>query len=151
MYVSARPPSVSALTLLPKNNCQFPKNSGVIFGVGVLQVRRPNYAPTLKKGQVYVFSLVFVSADNINVSARQATDFFIKNWVGQLHAAEPKAAQSSKKILPSRFSLVFVSATPPSVSALTLLPKKIVNSRKIQMCFLGSAYYMCADPVTLRP
>jgi len=148
VYVSGTPPSVSALTLLPKNNCQFPKNSGVIFGVGVLQVRRPNYAPTLKKrsGQ-----RIFVSADNINVSARLATDFFIKNWVGQLHAAEPKAAQSSKKILPSRFSLVFVSATPPSVSALTLLPKKIVNSRKIQMCFLGSAYYMCADPVTLRP
>jgi len=78
VFVSATPPSVSALTLLPKKNCQFPKNSGVLFGVGVPHVRRPNYAPTLKKGQVHVFSLVFVIADNINVSARLTTDFFIK-------------------------------------------------------------------------
>jgi len=63
-----------------------------LFGVGVLHVRRPNYAPTLKKGQVDVFPIVFVSADNMNVSARQTTDLFIKNWVGQLHATEPKAA-----------------------------------------------------------
>jgi len=47
---------------------------------------------TSKNRQVDVFSLVFVSADNINVSARQTTDLFIKNWVGQLHAAEPKVA-----------------------------------------------------------
>ena len=90
MFVSATPPSVSALTLLPKKNSQFPKNSGVLFGVGVLHVRRPNYAPTQEKGQVDGFSLVFVSADNINVSARLTTDLFIPNWVGQLHAAEPK-------------------------------------------------------------
>ena len=47
---------------------------------------------TSKNPQVNVFSLVFVSAENINVSARLTTDLFIKNWVGQLHAAEPKAA-----------------------------------------------------------
>ena len=92
MFVSATPPSVSALTLLPKKNCKFSENSGVLFGVGVLHVRRPNYAPTLKKGQVDVFSLVFVSFDNINVSARLTTDLFIKSWVGQAPAAEPKAA-----------------------------------------------------------
>ena len=92
VFVSATPPSVSALTLLPKKNCQIPKNSSVLFGVGVLHVRRPNHDPTLKKGQVHVFSLVFVSAKNINVSARLTTDLFIKNWVGQLHAAGPKAA-----------------------------------------------------------
>jgi len=74
VFVSATPPSVNALTLLPKQNCQFPENSGVLFGDGVLHVRRPNYAPTLKKGQVDVFSLVFVSADNKNVSARLTTD-----------------------------------------------------------------------------
>jgi len=64
----------------------------VLFGVGVLHVHRPNYAPTLKKGQVDVFSLVFASADNVNVSVRLTIDLFIKNWVGQLHAAEPKLA-----------------------------------------------------------
>jgi len=69
----------------------------VLFGVGVLLVRRPNYAPTLKKGQIDEFSLVFVCADNINVSSRLTTDSFIKNLVGQLHAAEPKAAYPSKK------------------------------------------------------
>jgi len=41
-------------------------------------MRRPNHAPTLKKSQVDVFPLVFVSADNINVSARLTTDLFIK-------------------------------------------------------------------------
>ena len=51
---------------------------------------------TSKNRQVDVFSLVFVSADNKNVSARLTTDLFIKNWVGQLHAAEPKAAYTSK-------------------------------------------------------
>jgi len=91
LFVSATPPSVSALTLLPKKS-QFLEYSGVLFGVGILQLRRPNYAPTLKKGQVDVFSIMFVSADNISVSVRQTTDLFIKNWVGQLHAAEPKAA-----------------------------------------------------------
>jgi len=96
VFVSATPPSVSALTLLPKKYCQFPENSGVLFGVGVLHVRRPNNAPTLKKGQVDVFSLVFVSADDNNVSARLTTDLFIKNWAGQLHAAESKAAYPSK-------------------------------------------------------
>jgi len=45
--------------------------------------------------QVDVFLLVFVSADNKNVSARLTTDLFIKNWVGQLHAADPKAAYES--------------------------------------------------------
>ena len=64
----------------------------MLFGVGVLHVRRLSNAPTLKKGQVDVFTLVFVSADNNNVSARLTTDLFIKNWVGQLHAAEPKLA-----------------------------------------------------------
>jgi len=49
VFVSATPSSVSALTLLPKKNCQFPKNTGVRFGVGVLHVRRPSNAPTLKK------------------------------------------------------------------------------------------------------
>jgi len=92
VFVSATPPSVSALTLLTKKKCQFPKNTGVLFEVSVLHVRQPNYAPTLKKGQVDVFSLVFASADNINVSARLTTDLFIKSWVGQLHAAEPKLA-----------------------------------------------------------
>jgi len=64
--------------LLPKKNCQFPENSGVLFGVGVLHMPRPNHAPTLRKGQVNVFSLVFVSADNINVSARLTTDIHKK-------------------------------------------------------------------------
>jgi len=49
VFVGATPPSVS---------------SGVLFGVGALHVPRPNHASTLKKGQVDVFSLVFVSADN---------------------------------------------------------------------------------------
>jgi len=49
-----------------------------------------------KKGQVDVFPLVFVSADNINISALLNTDLFMKIWVGQLHAAEPKAAYDSK-------------------------------------------------------
>ena len=49
VFVSATPPSVSALTLLTKKNCQFWKNTGVLFGVGILHVRRPNYAPTLEK------------------------------------------------------------------------------------------------------
>jgi len=69
----------------------------VLFGVGVLHVSRPNHVLTLKKGQVDVFSLVFVRADNNNVSARLTTGFFIKkNWVSQLHAAEPKTAYPSK-------------------------------------------------------
>jgi len=68
----------------------------MLFGVGELHVRRPNHAPTLKKGQVDVFSLVLVSADNINVSALLNTDLFMKVWVGQLHAADPKAAYHSK-------------------------------------------------------
>jgi len=97
VFVSATPPSVSALTLLPKKNCQFPENSGLLFGVGVEHARRPSSAPTLKKGQVDVFSLVFVSADNKNFSARLTTDVFIKNWVGQLYVAETKAALPSKK------------------------------------------------------
>jgi len=68
----------------------------MLFGVGSLHMRRPNHAPTLKKGQVNVFPLVFVSADNINVSALLNTDLIMKVWVGQLHAAEPKAAYHSK-------------------------------------------------------
>jgi len=64
----------------------------MLFGVGVLRVRRPNHAPTLSKGQVDVFPLVIVSADNINFSALLNTSLFIKIWVGQLHAADPKAA-----------------------------------------------------------
>jgi len=68
----------------------------MLFGVGVLHGRRPNHALTLKKGLVDVFSLVFVSADNINVCALLNTDLFIKFWVGQLHAAAPKAAYPSK-------------------------------------------------------
>jgi len=74
VFVSATPPSDSAQTLLPKKNCQLPENSGVLLGDGVLHRRRPNHAPTLKKGQVDVFSLGVVSADNINVSARLITD-----------------------------------------------------------------------------
>jgi len=92
VFISATPPSVSALTLLPKKNCQFPENSGVLFGVGVIHVSRPNYASTLEKGRVDALSLVFVSADNKNVSARLTTDLLKKKRVGQLHAAEPKAA-----------------------------------------------------------
>jgi len=68
----------------------------VIFGVGSLHVRRPNHSPTLKRGQVDVFPLVFVSADSKKASARLTTVLFMKIWVGQLHAAEPKAAQDSK-------------------------------------------------------
>jgi len=45
-----------------------------------------------KVRQVDVFSLVFVSADNNNVSSRLNTDLFMKKWVGKLHAADPKAA-----------------------------------------------------------
>jgi len=48
-----------------------------------------------QKGQVDVFPLVLVSADNINVSAVLNTDLFMKIWVGQLYAAEPKAANDS--------------------------------------------------------
>jgi len=33
--------------------------------------------------RVDVFSLVFVSVDNKNVSARLTTDLFIKKWVGR--------------------------------------------------------------------
>jgi len=62
----------------------------------MVHVRRFNHAPTLKKGKVDVFPLVFVSADNINVSALLNTDLFMKIWVGQLHAADPKAAFHSK-------------------------------------------------------
>jgi len=47
---------------------------------------------TSKDRQDDVFLLVFVSADNNNVSARLTADLFMKMWVGQLHAAEPKAA-----------------------------------------------------------
>jgi len=59
------------------------------------------YAPTQsrsdpKKGQVDVFPLVFVSADNINVSALLNNDLFMKIWIGQLHAADPKAAYPSR-------------------------------------------------------
>ena len=69
----------------------------MLFGVGSLHMRRPNHAPTLKKGQVNVFPLVFVSADNINVSALLNTaDLFMKIWVGQLYAVVPKAAYDSK-------------------------------------------------------
>jgi len=68
----------------------------VLFGVGVLHVPRPNHVLTPKKGQVDVFSLVFVSADKNNVSARLTTGLFMKNWVGQLHAAEPKTAYPFK-------------------------------------------------------
>jgi len=64
----------------------------VLFWIGVLHVRRPNHAPTLKKGHVDVFPLVFVSTDNINVSTLLSTDLFMKVWVGQHHAAEQKAA-----------------------------------------------------------
>jgi len=46
----------------------------MLFEVGVLHRRRPNHAPKLKKGQVDVLPLVFVSADNINVSAYLTTD-----------------------------------------------------------------------------
>jgi len=49
-----------------------------------------------KNRQVDVFLLVFVSADNNNVSARLTTDLVIQNWVGQLHAADPKAAYDSQ-------------------------------------------------------
>jgi len=65
----------------------------MLFWVGVLHVRRRNHAPTLKKGQVDVFPLVFVSAD-INVSALLSIDLFMKIWVSELYAAEPKAAYS---------------------------------------------------------
>jgi len=49
----------------------------VLFGVGALHVPRPNNASTLKKGQVNVFSLVFVSADNSIF--RDLTFFFDKS------------------------------------------------------------------------
>ena len=77
MFVSATQPSVSALMLLPKKIVNSRKIQVCFFGVGVLHVRRPNDAQTLKKGQVDVFSLVFVSADNINVSACLTTNLFI--------------------------------------------------------------------------
>ena len=65
----------------------------MLFGVGVLHVRRPNYAPTLKKGQVYVLSLVFVSADNIKLSARLTTDLFIEKL------GRPASCRQSKSSL----------------------------------------------------
>ena len=91
MYVSAILPSVSALTVFPKKNVESQKIQICYFWVRSLQVPRPNHAPTLKKGQVDVFPLVFVSADNINVIALLNTDLFTKIWIGQLHAADPKA------------------------------------------------------------
>jgi len=68
----------------------------MLFGVGVLHVRRPNHAPTLKKRQVNVFPSVFVSADNIDVSELLNTDLFMRIWVGQLHAADSKASYHSR-------------------------------------------------------
>jgi len=97
VFVSATPPSVSALTLPPKKNCQFPENSGVLFGVGVLHVRRPNYAPTLKKGQVDVFLLVLVSADNNNVTARLITDLFINTGSASFMPPNQKQPYPLKK------------------------------------------------------
>ena len=84
------------MTLLPKRIVEPRKIQICYFWVGSLHVRRPNHAPTLKNGQVDVFPLVFVSADNNNVKARLTTDLFMKIWVGQLHAADPKAAYYSK-------------------------------------------------------
>jgi len=58
--------------------------------------RRTTCAPTQsrsdpeKKSQVDVFPLVFVSVDDINVSALLNTDLFMKVWVSQLHAADHK-------------------------------------------------------------
>jgi len=66
------------------------------FGVGSLHVSRPNHAPTLRKGHVDVFPLVFVCAVKTNVSALLNTDLFIKIWVGHHHAAGSKAAHHSK-------------------------------------------------------
>jgi len=77
----------------------------------------------------------------------------MKIWVGQLHAADPKAAYHSKinSIFdPSRFLLVFVSAILLSVSALTLLPKKLSIPGKYRYAIFGSAHNMCADPNTVR-
>jgi len=51
---------------------------------------------TSRDHQEDVFLLVFVSADNNNVSARLTTDLFMKIGVDQLHAANPKAAYDSK-------------------------------------------------------
>ena len=68
----------------------------MLLWAGVLRVRRPNHTPTLKKGQVDVFPWVFVSADNVNVSALLNADLFMKVWVGQLHAADQKAAYDPK-------------------------------------------------------
>jgi len=51
---------------------------------------------TPKDRQVDVFRLVFVSADNLNVSACLNSDLFMKIWIGQLHAADPKATYDSK-------------------------------------------------------
>jgi len=48
-----------------------------------------------KDCQVDIFLLVFVSADNNNVSALLNTDWFMKVLVGQLHTAEPKARYDS--------------------------------------------------------
>jgi len=50
---------------------------------------------TSKIRQVDLFLLVFVSADNIDVSALLNTDLFLKIWVGQPHAADPKADYDS--------------------------------------------------------
>jgi len=65
----------------------------VLFGVGVLHRRRPNHAPTLKKGQVDVFSLVFVSAVSNNVSARLTSD--IHKILGR-----PASCRRTKSSLP---------------------------------------------------
>jgi len=79
-----------------KRNFESRKIQICYFWVGSLHVRRPDHAPTLIKGQVDVFPLVFVSADNINVTALVNTDLFMKIWFGQLHAADPKAAYDPK-------------------------------------------------------
>jgi len=66
------------------------------YGLANFMLADPINETTSKNRQIDVFLLVFVSADNNNVSARLTTDLFIKNWVDQLHAADPKAAYDSK-------------------------------------------------------
>ena len=63
MFVSATPPSVSALTLWSEKNCQFPENSCVLFGVGVLQGSERNWVGAHVVRRPQKAHLIFLGID----------------------------------------------------------------------------------------
>ena len=102
MFVSATPPSVSALALLPKKNCQFPKNSGVLLGVGVLHRHRPNYATTLKKRRVDV--VLFVRRPQIAPLDFPEIDIFFDKSVSALTLGGVALKNTNENLLGRIFS-----------------------------------------------